>query len=702
MPMDTALSPPVGRLLGGRYHVGSLLAHGGMATVYLGTDIRLDRVVAIKIAHPEFSDDAEFVRRFIGEARSAARISSPNVVGIYDQGSEGQTHFIVMEYVQGRTLRELMSERGRLSPAQSLDIMFGVLSGLAAAHEAGLAHRDVKPENVLLTSAGVAKVADFGLARSVGGHPQTGAGMIIGTAAYLAPEQVTGAGSDARTDVYAAGVMLFEMLTGVQPHVADTPLAVAYKHVNDAVRLPSSVVPGLSPGLDTLVAMATSRDPDLRPTNAGEFLEAINAARHAQGLAGASGSYPVTPPAPPAAPPAPVPYQTGGWDSGARQAGGAPAVVGASALPSLGPAAHSGQRGGATPGAGRPGGPDSAVNHTLIVPADGGYGPGYQTDYTPGYGGGNRPPVPGRHGGGPPEPWLQRLLFSTRLIYLVAALAGVVLLAVGGWWITSGRYTTVPQVNGLVLNAAQAALTNAGLKPTISSRVHNAVTAGDVISTSPAGGSKVTGGTQIAIVISLGPQLVAVPNVTGQPLAQARQQLSQAGLQPSSATQQAVSNTVPAGSVIDTSPKPFAQVAIGSTVTITVSAGPGLPDFKGKQVSDAQAAAQAGGYQIQQQTEATGTTPAGTIDSQSPAAGTPITSGEVVTVNVSPGPPGAAVPNVTGLSVNKAQSQLQQAGFQVQVSSSGPGSKVCSYSPTGTAPSGSTITLNVGFLNGCM
>jgi len=273
--MDTALSPPVGRLLGGRYHVGSRIARGGMATVYVGTDTRLDRMVAIKIAHPELSDDSDFVRRFIGEARSAARLSSPNVVAIYDQGTDERLHYIAMEYVPGRTLRELLTERGRLGVRDSLDIMTGVLSGLAAAHQAGLAHRDVKPENVLLTANGGVKVADFGLARSVAGAIQTKGGMLIGTAAYLAPEQVTGGISDARTDVYAAGVMLFEMLTGSQPHAGESPLAVAYKHVNEAVPAPSSVAPGLSPAVDALVATATSRDPGLRPAHAGELLRAI-------------------------------------------------------------------------------------------------------------------------------------------------------------------------------------------------------------------------------------------------------------------------------------------------------------------------------------------------------------------------------------------------------------------------------------------
>ncbi|HEX5188591.1 MAG TPA: protein kinase, partial [Streptosporangiaceae bacterium] len=284
--MNTALSPPVGQLLGGRYHVDSRIARGGMATVYLGTDTRLDRVIALKIAHPELSDDAEFVRRFIGEARSAARLSSPNVVAIFDQGSDKRLHYIAMEYVPGRTLRQQLNERGRLGAREALDIMAGVLSGLAAAHDAGLAHRDVKPENVLLTTSGAVKVADFGLARSVAGAVQTKGGMIIGTAAYLAPEQVSGGISDARTDVYAAGIMLFELLTGMQPHTGVSPLDVAYKHVSDVVPPPSSVLPGLSGAVDALVAMATSRDPDLRPASAGQFLRAIQQVRDLGALPG--------------------------------------------------------------------------------------------------------------------------------------------------------------------------------------------------------------------------------------------------------------------------------------------------------------------------------------------------------------------------------------------------------------------------------
>ncbi|HEY7360763.1 MAG TPA: protein kinase, partial [Streptosporangiaceae bacterium] len=197
--MDTTLArPPIGQLLDGRYRVESLIARGGMATVYLGTDTRLERTVALKIMHAELASDEDFVRRFVGEARSVARLSHPNVVTVYDQGTDGRSLYLAMEHVPGRTLRDLLNSRGRLGPHEALDVMTGVLGGLAAAHDAGIAHRDVKPENVLLNDSGTVKVADFGLARLLAGVSQTKTGMIIGTAAYLAPEQVAGAAADAR------------------------------------------------------------------------------------------------------------------------------------------------------------------------------------------------------------------------------------------------------------------------------------------------------------------------------------------------------------------------------------------------------------------------------------------------------------------------------------------------------------------------
>ena len=226
---DTLADPLAGRLLDGRYAVTARIAHGGMATVYLAMDTRLDRQVALKVMHAELARDEEFVRRFIGEAKSVARLSHQNVVAVFDQGSDGPFLYLAMEYVPGRTLKEMLRERGRFTPAAALDIMAGVLDGLAAAHASGIVHRDVKPENVLLTADGRMKVADFGLARAQAAAAHTRAGLIIGTVAYLAPELVTGGGPGPRSDVYSAGVVLFELLTGRQPYTGETPIAVAYQ-----------------------------------------------------------------------------------------------------------------------------------------------------------------------------------------------------------------------------------------------------------------------------------------------------------------------------------------------------------------------------------------------------------------------------------------------------------------------------------------
>lgn len=270
--MDTTVADPlVGRVLDGRYRIESRIARGGMATVYVARDIRLDRIVAIKVMHAGLASDEDFVARFIGEAKAAAALSHPNVVAVYDQRTDGEHVFLVMEYVAGQTLRDALTSLGRLGPRAALEIMQPVLAALGAAHRAGLVHRDVKPENVLITEDGQVKVADFGLARAETASKMTKTGMIIGTVGYLAPEQVLAGSADVRSDVYAAGVMLFELITGHLPHRGDTPLAVAYKHVNETVPPPSSVVPGLPPQVDALVTDATSHDPARRPVDANQY-----------------------------------------------------------------------------------------------------------------------------------------------------------------------------------------------------------------------------------------------------------------------------------------------------------------------------------------------------------------------------------------------------------------------------------------------
>ncbi|MFJ7067141.1 Stk1 family PASTA domain-containing Ser/Thr kinase [Streptomyces sp. NPDC101115] len=281
--MDTTLQDPlVGRLLDGRYRVDARVAVGGMATVYRAVDTRLDRVLALKVMHPDLATDAAFVERFMREAKSVARLAHPNVVGVFDQGADGAYVYLAMEYVAGCTLRDVLRERGALAPRAALDVLEPVLAALGAAHRAGFVHRDMKPENVLIGDDGRVKVADFGLVRAVGSVTDT-TGSVLGTVSYLAPEQIEHGTADTRADVYACGVVLYEMLTGGKPHSGDTPAQVLYQHLNTDVPAPSAAVPGLAVELDELVAGATARNPDLRPYDAVDLLARTREARAALG-----------------------------------------------------------------------------------------------------------------------------------------------------------------------------------------------------------------------------------------------------------------------------------------------------------------------------------------------------------------------------------------------------------------------------------
>ena len=526
-----------GRMLDRRYHVRSRIAHGGMATVYLATDTRLDREVALKVMHADLARDAEFVARFIGEAKSVAQLSHQNIVAVFDQGADGEYLFLAMEYVPGRTLRSLMRERGWFTWQEALGIMDPILAGLAAAHQAGIVHRDVKPENVLITPDGRVKVVDFGLARASAAVGNTRAGQIIGSVAYIAPEQVTGAVTDARTDVYSAGVLLFEMLTGRQPYTGETPLAVAYAHVNSDVPSVGSVVGGVIPAVDQLVGAATSRDPQWRPANADVFWRAVRSLR---GLSGPDESV------------------SGAWTAPAG-AGAAGTVAGAAAAGTLGyggagfaggdsfdgrggghPYGGPGMAGPGMAGAGMAGAGtlEAAGGSSTTMFDGGGYGRGAANGAGAGYGagyGGGEYAATGRYdassylgetpGGAPGEPggrepFLQRWLFSRRLAYLAVAVVAVIGLGGGGWWLTSGRYTTVPSVDRTSVTAAEQELRQAGFQVSIgSSEIDNDVAKNDVISTSPSG--RALPGATIVLTVSLGPHMISVPTVAGKSLQQA-------------------------------------------------------------------------------------------------------------------------------------------------------------------------------------
>lgn len=275
MTTTSAADPLVGQLFDYRYRIHHPLARGGMACVYRATDTRLDRLVALKVMHADLAADTDAARKFESEARAATQLSHPHVVSIFDQGSDGERPYIVMELVCGHTLRSVISARAPLRPSEALDLIDPVLGALGSAHRAGLVHRDVKPENVLISDQGEVKVADFGLARAITAQTAAGtAGLLMGTLSYLSPELVTGGRADARSDVYSAGIVLFELLTGQKPHTGDTPIQVAYAHVHHDVPPPSGV-PGahsIPDYLDALVTRATARNPDDRPHDARVLL----------------------------------------------------------------------------------------------------------------------------------------------------------------------------------------------------------------------------------------------------------------------------------------------------------------------------------------------------------------------------------------------------------------------------------------------
>ncbi|MEY4102598.1 MAG: hypothetical protein RIR88_732, partial [Actinomycetota bacterium] len=271
---SAANDPMIGRLIDGRYQVKSRIARGGMATVYVATDLRLERRVAVKIMHGHLADDSAFKARFVQEARSAARLSHPNVVNVYDQGQDSEMAYLVMEYLPGITLRDLLKDYGKLTPEQTVDIMDAVLRGLAAAHEAGILHRDLKPENVLLADDGRIKLGDFGLARATTANTASGQAL-LGTIAYLSPELLTRGEAGARSDIYSVGIMMYEMLVGEQPFKGEQPMQVAYQHANDKVPAPSAANPAVPAELDAIVEWATARNPEDRPENANQLLEQL-------------------------------------------------------------------------------------------------------------------------------------------------------------------------------------------------------------------------------------------------------------------------------------------------------------------------------------------------------------------------------------------------------------------------------------------
>jgi serine/threonine-protein kinase len=502
---------------------------------------------------------------------------------VFDQGAEetpaGRVVFLVMELVAGSTLREVLRRRGRLRPDEAISVLEPVLAALAAAHRAGLVHRDVKPENVLVSADGTVKVVDFGLARAVAApSTSTQAGMVLGTVAYVSPEQVARGVSDARTDVYSAGVVLFELLTGTPPYGGDSALAVAYRHVHDDVPAPSTRVAGIPPALDELVLRATRREPGGRPADAGVFLAELAMARADLGLrrvpsrevASAFGIEAPT-----------IPTGPGGTGPTA------PAFLGPRGTTALPPYA-------------RPAEPPRRPRRgaSRVGPTD---------------------------GSGWPAERRRRRTWS----WVVLAVVLVAALSVGtvAWWFGSGRFAAVPSLTQLTRTQAAARLDAADLTARFDQEPSGTVSAGRVIRSDPAPGGRVLRGHSVTVVLSSGPPLVPVPSVTGQAVGDAQGAIRSAGLQPQVSEQP--SAEVEPGQVISQDPA-GGTARRGSAVRLVVSTGPGVvevPDVRGLSIDDARQKLEDAGFRVKVRS-----LPIGNVFAQSPRAGSQRQQGSTVTI----------------------------------------------------------------------
>ena len=644
--MSAAVPPTlVGQVLDRRYRVLSHLADGGMASVYVALDERLDREVALKVMRPSLAADETFVSRFRREARSAARLSHPNVVAVYDQGEDEGRMFLAMELVNGHTLRQVMQDEGPLTPRAALDIIDAVLQALGAAHSAGLIHRDVKPENVILREDGVVKVADFGLARAVTSATSTAqTGVLLGTVAYLAPEQVERGIADARSDVYAAGLLLFEMLTGTKAFSGDTPIHVAYQHVHSTVPAPSSRVSTVPAELDRLVALATDRDPDGRPVDANAFLRQVRRSRVAL-----------------------TPAELDRRPGPATAASSMTATV---AMP-------------------RPGS-DARDGHTAVVPVPRPTAPG-----PTGHGAGR--PAAGAGTGSTDGRWYRRRWLPAALAALLAVAA------VAGWFFLAGpgASTTVPQVISLSQAQAQQRLTRSHLSARVDRAFDERAKAGLVMTSDPGAGADVHRGSTVRLTVSKGPERYSVPDLVRSSRAEAQRQLTAQQLRVGPVTE-AYDETVPAGQVVSTDPEARTSVKRDTKVALVLSKGRepiDVVDWTGRSADTAVTSLTNAGLTVDATAQEYSTSvPKGSVIRQDPSSGTLYRGGKVTLV-VSRGPELVKVPDVERKQEDEARAILERAGFKVEVQRflGGAFGTVRLQDPEGgsMAPKGSTVTLTV-------
>ncbi len=671
---------PIGHVLDDRYEVVKKLARGGMATVYVAHDLRLSRTVAIKVMNEGLGDADEFTGRFDAEARAAARLTHPNVVSVFDQGSDDGRPYIVMEYVPGFTLRQVITREAPMDPRRAVELIEPVCAALAAAHAAGLIHRDVKPENVLISERGQVKVADFGLARAVTAQSHAGtAGLVIGTVSYIAPELVTKGRADPRSDVYSLGIVLYEMLTGRKPHRGDTPIQVAYSHVHHQIQPPSSEVSttwrdgrGAIPGyLDALVTAAASRDRPLRPRDAGILLGHLRAVKDA--------------------------LARGVVDDPAllarvRRTEPDEASAATAPVPTLPPRM----------GAERQFTPVTPVSPTFDVTADG--APFYSNGPTP-YSpesphtralpvldaGAAAPAAPGKR---PPSAW-------RRIVAAVAVLAVLGGAGWGGWWLLDGRWTITPTLASLTQAQAEEQVADQEFALVFQQEYSEDVPVGQIIRTQPEGDQRVLLGGTVTAWLSRGPERYAVPAVTGRPLEEATQAIGANSLTVGDITQD-YHDTVAEGRVVSQGVESGTQVKRDTPVSLIVSRGPApvtVVGFVGQKASDLEAWASQNAIELSVTSENHDTVPSGVVLSQDPVAGE-LHRGGSMSVRVSKGPVLVIVPTgLRGQGQQVAAQRVRDAGLVPEfkrVVPNGLGWVIGSEPGEGASvPKGSTVILNI-------
>lgn len=707
--MDLSVSDaPVGRLLDGRYRIEALLARGGMATVYKATDTRLDRAVALKIMHAELAADDDFVARFINEARAVAQLSDPNVVNVFDQGEDDGAVYLAMEYIHGRTLRDVLHERGRLGADLALEVAESVLSALAAAHRAGIVHRDVKPENVLVGNDGRVKVADFGLARANSASSKTTRGL-LGTVSYISPEQALGERATPRSDVYSAGIMLYELLTGKTPHEGPTDFVVVRSHIDDDVPPPSEAVP-LPPAVDDLVLTATAREPRKRYADADAFLAAIRSTRAA--IAGV---------------PLPEPEDDPDLTEVHAEPRDSAGVSLDEALAGTVLAGQVGRVNDVEPRrpATEPGEDEDEIGDD-VAQADARWDgeesrPGstrridaplsirFTEDETEDA---EKAPPPGSRAARQAEARARatshRRTEQTRGRRGLYLFLFVLLLAIGvataAWWYGSGRWESTPSLLDLTAEQAEARAEDSGFDAVSGGEEFSeTVEAGLVLRTEPGPGERLLGGSEITYVLSRGPERYVVPELVGQTV-DAANELAEPLAMTVTVEDEVFHDEVEAGLILTQSVEAGEEVRRDTEVVVTVSAGPeplDIEDYTGQPADQAQAALTEAGFRVVTEEQNSDDVEAGVVISQDPASGTGFRNDEI-TIVVSSGPELIEVPNVRGERVERAEEILREAGFEVEVEdlfpefgSDGRGDRVQNQEPAAgeQAPRGSTVRI---------